>query len=194
MATARSRRRPTARRRRLLLALAFVLVRLGGTAIAGDAPTVADVKATFIVRFIQFVEWPAAAFRSPDDPIVIASLGDGPLVANVEKTIAGERVNGRALRFQHVTSLDDARRAHVVLVGRSEEGHLPEIVSGLRGAPVLSISDIERFARAGGTIAFFAENGRIRFDINQKEAEHAGLVVNSRLLNLARIVTTEEGH
>lgn len=174
--------------------LAVLLASLAsGVALAADAPTVAQVKATFIVRFVQFVEWPASAFKSADDAIVIAVLGDDPLAADVEKTIASERVNGRALQLRHVTSPDDARRAHVVLVGRSEAARVPAIVAALRGAAVLSVSDVESFARQGGMIAFFAENDRIRFDINQKEAEHAGLVVNSRLLNLARIVGTEGG-
>lgn len=192
MATGGIGQRPTSGRRRLSSALAFLLTSLASVAaFAADAPTVAQVKATFIVRFVQFVEWPATAFKSADDAIVIAVLGDDPLVADVEKTIATERVNGRALQLRHATSPEDARRAHVVLVGRSEAERVPAIVAALRGAAVLSVSDVESFARQGGMIAFFVENDRIRFDINQKEAEHAGLVVNSRLLNLARVVTTE---
>ncbi len=189
-----SRRRRHARGLRLISALAVLLATVVAGDSRADAPTVAQVKATFIVRFVQFVEWPATAFKSADDAIVIALLGEDPLATELEAAIATERVNGRAIVLRRVTSADEARRAHVALIGRSEATRVPAIVSALAGAAVLSVADVESFARQGGMIAFFVENDRIRFEINPKQAERVGLAINSRLLNLARIVSSEEGH
>jgi hypothetical protein len=37
-----------------------------------------DVKAAFVLNFMKFVEWPASAFQSPEDPIVLSVLGNDP--------------------------------------------------------------------------------------------------------------------
>ena len=45
------------------------------------------------------------------------------------------------------------------------------IVAGLRGAPVLTISDVDDFAQLGGIAQMFVENGRMRFDLNLEAGE-----------------------
>jgi len=53
---------------------------------------------------------------------------------------------------------------------------------------VLTVSDAERFCVLGGTIQFRTEADRVRFDVNVRAAEAAGLTVNSKLLKLAGTV------
>jgi hypothetical protein len=58
----------------------------------------------------------------------------------------------------------------------------------LRGASVLTVGDHDDFATTGGVIHFTRENYRVRFEINVRAAERAGLRISSKLLQLARIV------
>ena len=53
---------------------------------------------------------------------------------------------------------------------------------------VLTVSDIDRFARRGGVIGLVLEGDRIRFEVNLKAAERAQLRLSSDLLKLASIV------
>jgi hypothetical protein len=62
------------------------------------------------------------------------------------------------------------------------------VLDQLRGRPILTVSDADGFAEAGGMIGLFIEDSRVRFAINLGAAESAHLTISSRLLNLARIV------
>jgi hypothetical protein len=63
-------------------------------------------------------------------------------------------------------------------------------VSRLGGAPVLVVSDEAHFASRGGMIGFFRDADRVRFEVNPAAAEAAGLRISSRLLGLAKVVST----
>ena len=54
--------------------------------------------------------------------------------------------------------------------------------------PILTVSDIDDFARAGGMIGLVEAEQRIRFDINLATARQANLKLSSQLLKLATIV------
>jgi hypothetical protein len=58
-------------------------------------------------------------------------------------------------------------------------------VAALRGAPMLTIGDIDDFARRGGIVQMFVENGKLRFDINLEVAKRSRLQLSSKLLVLA---------
>lgn len=95
------------------------------------------MNATSIVRFVQFVEWPATAFKTADDPMVIAVLGDDALVPDVEKAIASERVNGAA--FSHARDLC-RRRAHCAHRSRGALGSGAR-TGGAAGKSSVAIAD-----------------------------------------------------
>ena len=71
--------------------------------------------------------------------------GDDPFGAFLDETVRNETVRGRRLAVRRYTSVDEASQAHLLVVSRSERGRLPEIIAGLRGKGVLTVSDIDRF-------------------------------------------------
>ena len=52
-----------------------------------------QVKAAFLFNFAKFVEWPAQAFKSADEPIEICVLGPNPFGSSLDK--ACRREGGR---------------------------------------------------------------------------------------------------
>src|SRR5688572_20007690 len=46
-----------------------------------------QVKAVFLFNFVQFVDWPATAFPSPDAPIRIGVLGVDPFSGALEAAV-----------------------------------------------------------------------------------------------------------
>jgi hypothetical protein len=53
---------------------------------------------------------------------------------------------------------------------------------------VLTIGESDQFLRDGGIVNFVIENGRVRFEVNQRVARDHGLSLSSKLLQLARSV------
>ncbi len=178
------------RGRGIACALGVLLVAGGAVAVAQNGGAAKygeyEVKAAFLLNFMQFVEWPAGALPPAGTPLVIGVLGEDPFGLMLEQTIEGETIHGRPLTIRRARRLTDLKDCHLVFVCRSEKPNLREIASALRGYPVLTVSDVEQFCRHGGMIGLVTEGGRIRFEISQEAAEQAGLKISSKLLRLAR--------
>jgi len=145
-----------------------------------------QVKAQFVWRFSEFVEWPASAFESPGSWFSICILGDDPFGSTLDQTVAGEVMGGRRITVQRIKHAPPPQSCQILFVSRSEKD-VSTLLQGL-GPGVLTVGEGESFVRDGGMIAFAIENRRVRFDINQAAAEHAGLKLSSQLLKVARVV------
>jgi hypothetical protein len=165
---------------------------LGGAA-ALAVPTPAQVEAAFLFNFSQFVDWPPAAFADAHSPIVIGVLGNDPFGPALEEVIRGEVVNGRTLAVRRFRDVEEVSGCHILFVSRSEGPRLEQILQALKGRSVLTVSELEGFALAGGVIRFVLTENRIRLRINLEAARAGGLTLSSKLLRPAQIVGPGEG-
>ncbi|MDE2060093.1 MAG: YfiR family protein [candidate division NC10 bacterium] len=152
---------------------------------ASPPPLEYQVKAAFLYQFIKFVEWPPQALRN--STIIIGVLGESP-VSDALTAIEGQEVKGRTVVVKRFKGLADLEFAHVLFLSPEAAGRLKEIWNRLAGSGTLVVSDVEGFARSGGTINFIRVENKIRFEINLEAAERAHLKISSQLLKLARIV------
>jgi hypothetical protein len=152
---------------------------------ADTAPSEYQVKAAFLLNFTKFVEWPAAAFASPDAPLSICILGEDPFGETLDKTVEGEATNGHKIIVQRIRHVSHPS-CHVIFVVREEKETAKALASIRPG--VLTVGDGDGFLREGGMIRFVLENRRVRFDVNPAAAAKAGLQISSKLLNVARAV------
>jgi hypothetical protein len=181
--------------------LASVLLALGpGTTRAAmtpaDVPKEYQVKAVFLFNFVNFVEWPPQAFSDPESPIYIGVLGVDPFGAALDDAVRGETVRNRPVVVRRAYRWQDLRDCHLVFISRSERGRLREILNGLHQGLVVTASEIDDFTRYGGTIRFFQQDNKVRFEINPAEAQRRGLRFSAQLLSVARVVPwgpTQEG-
>ena len=179
-------RQPSPRLRLALCAL-LISVALDASAQTGP-PREYQLKAVFLFNFAQFVEWPTTAFAEAQTPLVIGVLGADPFDSYLDETVRGERVNNRTLsvrRYQRVEQIQDCQ---VLFISRSEAGRLKEVLSGLRGRPILTVGESENFAKEGGMVRFVTEKNRIRLRINLEAAKAVNLTISSKLLRPAEIV------
>lgn len=143
-----------------------------------------DVKAAYLYNFTKFVEWPKP---SGDQPFRLCVSGDDALRQSLEKTIAGEQVEGRPLQSLVPRTPNEARNCQVLFIGGASEDEA-RMLSAVRDLPVLTVSDTLDFARRGGGIEFVKEKNRLRFDVNLQGAEQGGIRISARLLKVARAV------
>lgn len=174
------------------LFLAWVL------AIAGHAPVGAQpdarlteyqVEAAFLYHFAKYVTWPPRAFASPEEPIVIGVLGIDPFGDDLVRTVAREKpVQGRMFRVAQSHSAAELARCQILFISASEEGRLAQHFTALQRAnsAALTVGESAEFLDAGGMVRFVVENKKVRFEINARAAEAAGISISSKLLNLAR--------
>jgi hypothetical protein len=145
-----------------------------------------QLKAAFLYNFVKFVEWPPEAFAGERSPLTICVYGADPFGDTLDGVVRGETLGERSLLVQRPEALDDLRDCHVLFVSRSERQRMPEILSRVEGAPVLTVGDTDGFLRAGGMINFVLEENKVRFLINPEAAGRSSLRISSKLLRLAK--------
>jgi len=170
----------------------FLLGMLFPSAPAAAENVEADVKAAFVLNFMKFVEWPASAFLSPEDPIVLSVLGNDPIAASLS-SLDGKKVSGRQVVVRKVPGLSALAKCHVLFVGASEKAELAPVLGAIQRWPALTIADFEGFAGRGGTIGFIRRDNLVGFEINEESARKAGLKINAKLLYLGKSVRGGQG-
>ena len=144
-----------------------------------------DVKAVFLYKFTNFVEWPDAAWQG-SGPFRFCVAAGKEMTAIIERTLAGEKVKGRAVETKVITAADEAHDCHILFIGRTENARAPALLAGVRTLPVLTVGESDDFVTSGGVIGFVVVDNRVRFDINLENAKRGGLTLSSRLLQVAR--------
>ena len=160
-------------------------------AIAGaTAPaTEYQVKAVYLFNFGQFVEWPAGAWTSPIAPFVICVVGKDPFGPTLDDVVRGESINGRPLLLRRQKGRRGLDDCHILFISRSEAARLPDTLDALRGRSVLTVTDIDGAENQGAIIVLVSENNRVRMRINVAAAKQNNLVISSKLLRPAEIVS-----
>ena len=166
------------------LALALALACAPSLSAQEANPTEYQVKAAYLYNFGKFIEWPAST-AGPGNSFSICVLGEDPFGATLDKTIAGENINGKKAVVRRFAKLQDAVHCHILFISSTEEARLAEILAVLDGASVLTVSDIPQFTQRGGMIQFVKEANKVRFEVNLTPAERDGLALNSQLLKVA---------
>jgi len=180
-----SRLNPTTRLALISCALA---VWLPATAVRSDQTASVEykIKAAYLLNFTKFVEWPTNRFPTPATPIRVGVLGKDPFGADLERTMTGRVIEGRKFEIVRVDEPEAAATCHIVFVSSSERRRLPQILEILHKAHVLTVGEHEQFLEQGGIIRFFLHEDTVRFEINPRSANNAGLRISSKLMQIAK--------
>ena len=143
----------------------------------------AKVKAAYLFHLTKFVDWPSL----PADALHICVLGNDP-VGNMLLDLSDRQVREHALKID-VNVHADLEQCQVLFISRSEK-KWGEVLTSLRNASVLTVSDHQDFAQGGGVIGFYSEDGKIKLEINPAAAHNANLKISAKLMEMARTVPT----
>lgn len=156
----------------------------------GVTPSASEyqIKAAYIYYFATFIEWPSEVVARRDKTFVIGVLGEDPFGTILEETLRGKTIKDCRLVVRRFVSPNDALHSDILFISSSEQGHLPQILGILDGAPVLTVGESDQFVERGGQIGLRLDGRKVRFDINTVAATHAGLKISSQLLKLGKVV------
>lgn len=155
-------------------------------------PTESQVKAAYLFNFGKFVRWPVLA--NSVNSLQICVLGKNSFGTVLDATVKGEAISGKPVTTRNIPSMHEADGCHILFVSMSEETRLSAILASAKRLPVLTVSDIPRFAERGGMIGFVNQEDRIRFEVNIAPLEDSGINVSSELLKVAlRVIRKRAG-
>ncbi len=147
------------------------------------------IKAGFLYNLAKFMDYPAGTFKNDTAPFILLIYGTDPFGSATE-AIRNKLVKGRPLIIKYAKRLDQPEEGQMVYISPSEKSHLKSILAGLRGRPVLTVSDLAHFAEAGGMIGLVTVDEKIKLEFNLEAIKPTRIEVSFQLLKLAKIVTT----
>lgn len=168
------------------LLLAVVLLLGMTTTVTPSERTVgeANVVVAYLYNFGKFIEWPASAFASTDAPMRFCFYGENSL-GQVTETLTSKRVSGHPIEVVHIKRGGSLTYCHLLYIDSSEHLYIRPVLNLTRDMPLLTVSEIEGFASAGGVIGLVNIGNKLKFEINSAAAVQAQLRVSSQLLKLA---------
>lgn len=151
---------------------------------------VTQVKAAYLYKFGNYIEWPATSFDSPRSPIRIGVVGASQLSKVLKLLVVGRTVNGRSMEVLDLRSDDPVAGLHILFIGSLSEERLKKVLLGVSGRPILTVTDSEQTFALGSMINFVMVDGKLRFDVAPTSAGPAGISISARLMTAARKVIT----
>jgi len=147
-----------------------------------------QLKAAFLYNFAQFVDWPEEAFANNQSPLVVAVVGQDPFNGALDQILRGKTAGGRGIVVKYFANAGAIEFCHVLFVSSSEQGQMSTVLQRAGKYHALTVGDFDGFTASSGMIRFFAEDNRLRFEINTEAVAADGkLKIRSQLMKLARI-------
>lgn len=147
------------------------------------------VKAAYLYQFGRYVEWPASAFPTAQSPFVIGVLEEDLVAYEMSRIIQAKKIQDRPIEIRRFRAGSHEIACHALFISGAVPGETrTSVVRQVSGKPVLLVGDWGGFTTEGGVIGFVVEDNRIRLDIAKKAAERQGLIISSKLLQVAHVV------
>lgn len=149
-----------------------------------------SLKASFILNFAKYVDWPESKDIQRDQKFIIGILGQDPFGPEIE-TLRNKKIRDTKIEIMHFNRTGEISRCNILFISSSEISNLKIILNDLRGKEILTVGDTEGYAGEGVMINLYRSDNRLSFEINKKAAEDAGLKISSHLLKLGKIVESK---
>jgi hypothetical protein len=146
-----------------------------------------EVKAIFLLRIAQFTDWPDRG-RRPSGGFRLCIRGEDPFGALIDETVRGESIDGRPAEVRRLAAGDSAASCDLLFLSRSARGDVGDALADVAGLPVLTVADFDGFVGAGGSVELYVDEGFVRFRVDRRAAQAAGLQLRSQLLKAASAV------
>lgn len=172
--------------------LALTIMPAGAGAQQGEA-----VRAAFVLNFLKFAEWPAAASADTASTLIVAAIGDDAQTAALKAGLDGKDIQGRHITVRVFRDVAQWRTegagSQALFITPASADAWTEVRTEIESRPVLTICEAPGFCEQGGMLNLYEQDHKIRFEANPAAADKAGLKLRSTLLTLATIVKTKGG-
>ena len=163
--------------RKLILAPIFGIILMAFT---GTNRPEHELHAMMVYNFIKYIEWP-----SSEEEFRIAVIGDNEVYTTLKEWYGGKSRGGKKFNVVRFQSPDQYSASHIVYFGSQSKEGLKSLKNKIGDESVLLITNKPGFGSLGSAINFKTVGNKLRFELNQRAVESAGLKVSSQLSSMA---------
>jgi len=153
------------------------------------------IKAGLVYNLIKYTEWPKTPLTPPNQiknnynapTLTVCLFGDDPFDGYLTP-LQGRTAQQSVISIIHATRITEMANCSAIIVHQSQRDQLPGLLEFLQGKSILTLSDIEKFAELGGMIELARQEEKIELRVNKNSLDNAKLVIDARMLKLAKII------
>ena len=170
-----------------LLILSVQATRGRNSVCAQSQPTysVNEAEGLFILKTLEFVEWPATVRRTE---WVIGVYNDPAMMKALNALAQKFKVSGLPVRVRLVNTPAEWAACALVFSGDIATAKWETTRAQLKGAALVTVSNRPGSARRGFMLELYLEGGKIRFAINRREVDLSPVKIRAQMMKLAKIV------
>ncbi|MFZ6050445.1 YfiR family protein [Halocola ammonii] len=154
----------------------------GDDAQIDEANTVAMIKANYLFNFSKYSDWPDE-YKS--GKFHVGVYGDENVFEELLDKYATKSIGSQMLEVTQFESVSEIKRPHVLFVSKEKRKELSELTKKLSKKSTMIISDFSGALDEGVMINFVVQEGNIRFEINEKEADQRKIILGDKIKNWA---------
>ncbi len=171
-------------RRRGSALLSSLLLLLSQPSASAQNVTEPALKGALIHNFAKYTAWLPEALPA-QAPFVACVLGDRNVADALERSVRGRTLSNRPITVSFVKADGPLRTCHLLYISAVPDAQAEAVLAAVRGAPVLTMVDLEHFQRRAAIVRVFVDRGTLRFDIDVWLARQSRLELSSQVLSLA---------
>ena len=145
-----------------------------------------QVKATYLYKFANYVEWPANTFPNADAPVIVGVLNADEIATTLSNLKQVRAAGNRVVEVKILKPGESLNDIQILFIGRQEGVKLKKMLDGIQSQPVLIVTELAGALGMGSTINFVHIDDRIRFEVSVLQTERSGLKISARLLSVAQ--------
>jgi hypothetical protein len=175
-----------------LLLLLLLLLLLPPAARAQDgAPSENAVKAAYLYKLRNYVEWPARAGPGAEAGIAIGIVGAADVAERLLQ-IPAVRQGRDGVVVKRLRGDDPLDGINILFVGDDAWRRSQAMIARAASQSILVVSESDNALAGGSVVNFRHLDEHVRFEISLDAADRSGLKLSSRLLALAVTVAREK--
>jgi hypothetical protein len=150
------------------------------------------VKAAYLSKLRNYVEWPARAAPPAGARTVIGIVGAGEVAAHLAQLAAVRDPVKGTLAVRQLRNGDPLDGIHILYLGDGYVARAAPMIEQAAARSILVVTESDGALARGSVINFRVLDERVRFEISLDSADKAGLRVSSQLLVLASSVVKDK--
>ena len=144
--------------------------------------TRAKFKATYILNFAKYAEWPAA-YKQGD--FIIGVVGDNDLALNLETAAKTKKINSQTLVVKRFKSPAEVSKCHLIYVAGASTSAVDPYINKAKEYNCLTVTEGKGLIERTSAINFVVVGAAMKYEMNKSLFKQQDLIVSNTLENLA---------
>jgi hypothetical protein len=140
------------------------------------------VKAVYVYKFAQFVDWPKS-FKSGD--FIIGVFGDEKLYNEMQTSYANKMIGNQTIKIKKYEAVSEIEKCHILFVAEKNSDKVSDLVKKFKSNSTLVVSEKEGKMKDGAIFNFIWRDNKLKYEMSKTNATKHKLTVGQTLTNSA---------